>query len=305
MGANERIQPAQMPDQTGHYPYQLGMYHNDELAPQYVHTHRESDCRQGFLPIHSHPYVELSYVRSCRETEYVIGGNRYLLREGDVLLIPPGMLHGAVVTEAAGESCVRDVVWISPHFLNRLGQMHPNRRFYGTGDPHLLRTAGTQWACLGELFQKGITEREKRQFGWEGMVVGNTMQLLTQIFRAMVDQSLLILREEKSDLLFRVMDHVETHLGEKLTLESVAGQFDVSKSTISQMFRKRLDISFYSYLTKRRLIHAKGLIGQGTPLEQVGKQVGFKEHSAFYRAFRQEFGISPREYRASIRPEKG
>lgn len=288
---------------SGHYLYELGMYHNDELAPRYVQTHRETDRHPGLLPVHSHPFFELAWVRSCDGMEYFIGGERYLLRNGDILFIPPGVLHGAVLPQTPGEPLVRDVVWISPHLLNHLDQMHPNRRFYETGDSRLLRTEGTPWAGLGELFQRGITEREKRQFGWESMVLGNTMQLLTQVFRAMVDRSLLILREEKSDLLMRVLDYTEGHLGEKLTLESVAREFDVSRSTITQMFRKKLDVSFYSYLTRRRLTHAKSLIAAGVPLEQVGKQVGFKEHSAFYRAFRQEYGISPREYKQSISGE--
>ena len=32
-------------------------------------------------------------------------------------------------------------------------------------------------------------------------------------------------------------------------------------------------------------------------LEQVGEQVGFSDYSSFYRAFKQEYGISPRQYR--------
>lgn len=292
-------------DQAGHSPYELELYHNDELAPQYVQTHRETDQRSGILPIHSHPFFELAYVRGCREMNYVIGDGHYHLQTGDILFIPPGVLHGAVLPELPGDPCIRDVIWISPHFLNRMDQMHPNRRVYAAGDSQLLRTAGTEWAGLGELFEKGIMERERRLLGWEGMVAGNTMQILAQVFRAMVDCSLLILREEKPELLYRVMDYLENHLGEKLTLESVSREFDVSKSTITQMFRKRMDTSFYAWLTLRRLIHAKGLIAQGIPLEQVGKQVGFKEHSAFYRAFRQEFGISPREYRTASRTEEG
>lgn len=304
IGKKKDSPASRLPGPAEHYPYALGMIHNDELTPQYVQTHREIDFDSGTLPLHSHGFFELAYVRKCREMEYVIGGDQFRLQEGDVLFIPPGVLHGPVLQPENQAGCVRDVIWISQHFLNRLDQMHPNSRFYATGDSRLFRTAGTRWAYMGELFQNGITEREKRLFGWESVVVGNTMQLLSQLCRALLDQSVLILREEKSELLFRVMDFMENHLAEKLTLESVAQQFDVSKSTIIQMFRKKLDISFYAYLTKRRLTLAKALIARGTPLEQVGKQVGFKEHSAFYRAFKQEFGISPREYRNSRRTEE-
>ena len=46
---------------------------------------------------------------------------------------------------------------------------------------------------------------------------------------------------------------------------------------------------FYRYM--------KPLIEKGIPLEDVCLQVGFSDYSGFYRAFRQEYGISPRQYR--------
>lgn len=281
------------------------MYHQDRLAPYYVRIRRETNWNPEENQLHSHPFLELAWVKACPEGEYVIGECCYSLCPGDILIIPPGTLHGVRRTETLRASWVRDVVWISPHLLNRMDQTHPNRRFYETGDTRLLRTQGTSWAFLGELFSKGIEEWEAQRFGWEGMVLACGMQLLTQVTRAMLDRSLLVLREEKSDLLMGIVNHLEQHLGEKITLESVAQEFDVSKSTVTQLFRKRLDMSFYVYLTRRRLIHARGLIEAGGPLEQVGKQVGFKEHSAFYRAFRQEYGISPRDYKNSLRENTG
>lgn len=278
--------------------YAMGMLHSDELSPDLVSTHREADRTPYPLPVHSHQFLELAYIRSGPEMDYLIGSDTYRVRPGDVLLIPPEVLHGPVLPEDSPGERIRDVVWVSRHFLSRMSQLRPNVWFYASRDYHVFRTAGTRWAGIGELFEKGLAERQNRRFGWESAVVGNTMVLLSQLGRALLDASVLILKEDRAELLFRVMDYMENHLSDKLTLETVAAQFDVSKSTLTQMFRKKLDISFYSYLTKRRLTVAKSLIVRGTPLEQVGKQVGFKEHSAFYRAFKQEFGISPREYKS-------
>ena len=68
-------------------------------------------------------------------------------------------------------------------------------------------------------------------------------------------------------------------------------------STVSHLFRQKLGVSFYRYVTQRRLIAAKTLIEQGQPLEAVASQTGFLDYSGFYRAFKQEFCISPRQYR--------
>ena len=90
---------------------------------------------------------------------------------------------------------------------------------------------------------------------------------------------------------------LETNLHRRITLEDIARELYVSKSTLSQTFHQKLGISVHRYLTQRRLIAAKTLILEGWSLENIGIQVGFSDYSTFYRAFRQEYGISPRQFR--------
>ena len=61
--------------------------------------------------------------------------------------------------------------------------------------------------------------------------------------------------------------------------------------------KQKLGISFYRYVTQRRLIEAKTLIEKEIALEDVALQVGFEDYSGFYRAVKKEYGISPRQYR--------
>ena len=161
----------------------------------------------------------------------------------------------------------------------------------------LLRTGGTRWESLGELFRKGVREAEAQAPGWEMAVLGNSIQILSLLYRAFLDQSTAPMKAEKPELLDQVLAYVETHLAEKITLEDIARHFYVSESTISQTFRKKMGVPFHRCVTQRRLISAKALIEKGTALETVAHQVGFADYSSFYRAFRQEYGISPRQYR--------
>jgi len=110
---------------------------------------------------------------------------------------------------------------------------------------------------------------------------------------------------KKNALLDRITAYVEENLTEKITLERIASHFGVSVSSVTQLFQKKSQTTFHHFLTDRRMEMARTLILQGEPLESVGKQVGYQDHSTFYRAFRQTFGISPREYRKTVfREEK-
>lgn len=178
-----------------------------------------------------------------------------------------------------------------------VAQLFPGHVDTGPKNTNLFRTAGTKWESLGELFRKGVQESERQSPGWEAAVIGNTVTLLTNLKRALLDRSTSPLRAETPELLDQVMAYMEEHLTEKITLLDVARHFFVSEATITLTFRKKMGTSFHRCLNQRRLIAAKTLISEGVLLESVGEQVGFADYSTFYRAFKQEFGISPRQYR--------
>ena len=131
----------------------------------------------------------------------------------------------------------------------------------------------------------------------ESAVIGNTMVLVTNLARAYYDHTNLSLSAQPPELLDRAMAYIEDNLSAKITLSDTARHLYVSESTVSQTFRNKMGVSFHQCLTQRRLIAAKELIQKNVRLEEVGQRVGFPDYSTFYRAFKKEFGISPRQYR--------
>jgi len=108
---------------------------------------------------------------------------------------------------------------------------------------------------------------------------------------------------ERKNLLEQITAFVEANLSEKITLQMIASQFSVSVSTVTQLFQRKAETTFHGFVTGLRMEKARTLILQGLPLETVGKAIGYRDHSTFYRAFRQTFGISPREYRQLVSAE--
>lgn len=274
-------------------------YQELEMSSRFVDTHHDASWSNTGMTLHSHDFYEILYCCNSCGAEYLLGDKRYRLQKGDILFVPPGVGHRPILPENPPEPYHRDVLWLSRELMDRLVRDHPDESadFDLSTLTYLLRTEGTDWEHLGILFRRGVQQAERRPPSWEIAVLGNALQILAYMRQAAAQRDTKTLRAEAPQLTDRIMAYVEQHLAEKLTLADIAHQFFVSESTISQAFREKLGVSYYRHVTQRRLIAAKSLIQQGVPLEDVGRQVGFADHSTFYRAFRKEYGIAPRQYR--------
>lgn len=273
------------------------VYQELEMSSQFVNTHRDITYSGQIVSLHSHTYLEILYCHTGAHVEYLVGSDRYKLQKGDIILLAPGVSHRPIMPEVMTEPYIRDVLWVNPDFLASLEQIFPRTSVSNKNRSALIRTQNTQWAFLGELFQAGVQEEEQKKEGWEAIVLGNTLKILAYLDRAYTDRNTDILKAEKPELLDKVTAYIENHYSDHITVDELAHKFYVSSSTISHLFKQKMGLSLYHYITQRRLISAKNLISAGIPLEHVATQVGFSDYSTFYRAFKQEYGISPRQYR--------
>jgi len=271
------------------------VYQELEMTDPFVETHRDVSYSNSQLNLHSHTFYELLYCCNDCEAEYLVGADRYRLQKGDIVFVPPGISHRPLLPEHMPEPYRRYVLWISQDFIDRFAKLFAQEAgqiSYGT----LLRTGNNKWELLGGYFRRGVWEAEHQAPGWQAAIVGNTITLLTLMGRSIQERTASVLKAEKPDLLNEVMNYIELHLNEKITLEETAKHFYVSVSTITQLFRQKMGTSFYRCVTQRRLIAAKVRIGNGEALEDVSRAVGFADYSSFYRAFKKEYGITPRQY---------
>lgn len=269
------------------------VYQELEMDDPYVDTHEDPGSHPEAVQLHSHSFYEILYIYRGN-LQYLVGTERYRLQHGDMVLIPPGVSHRPMFSEAGQQIYHRYVLWLSPDFVSHISPCFAREDFRC---PSILRTAGTRWSGIGDRMKQGIRETERRKPGWQAMVYGNTMQVMTMLYRAVKDSKGLQLASETPALLDRILAYLEDNFHQHITLEQTARQFYVSASTVSTTFRREMGVSFHRCLTQRRLIAAKNLILGGAGLETVAELVGFSDYSAFYRAFKSEYGVSPKQFR--------
>ena len=272
------------------------LYRALEMTSPTVEFLRDEGSVMPISQLHAHPFYEVMFCGSNCGAEYLVGAQRYLLQRGDIILIPPGVSHAPLVRTNSGEAYQGCLLWVSRAFVEQLQQAFPYFREFHTLPGIQLRTGGTVWDFLEDLFRTAITESELRTPGWEAILTGLAIQILTHISRAVEDSAVPSATSKNPDTLDQILAYVETNLSKKITIEDIVNRFWISSGTIAHLFKNRLGISFYKYVTQRRLTTAKNLIREGMPMEKIAAKVGFGDYSAFYRAFKQECGMSLRQF---------
>ena len=96
-----------------------------------------------------------------------------------------------------------------------------------------------------------------------------------------------------------IREYLESNYPEPLTRESVAKQFYITPSYLSQLFQKEGNLKFNEHLTYIRLEKAKYFLkAYDLKIKEIAHQCGFSDHNYFCRIFKQRTARSPSEYRA-------
>lgn len=98
--------------------------------------------------------------------------------------------------------------------------------------------------------------------------------------------------------IYRILDYVEKHLSEDLSLEKISREFHYSKYYIERVFAHTYGKSFYQYVKARRLtVAAQELVETQKPIIEVAYDAHYSSQQAFTLAFHQEYLCTPQEYR--------
>ncbi|MDG0809843.1 helix-turn-helix domain-containing protein [Cohnella rhizosphaerae] len=90
------------------------------------------------------------------------------------------------------------------------------------------------------------------------------------------------------------------HFNRDIQLAEMANRVSMNYSYFSRLFKERTGLTFTAYLIKVRMEEARKLLQDPTlRINEVSDRVGYGNLYHFSRAFKNYFGMSPKEYRRS------
>lgn len=256
------------------------------------------------VELHHHDFYEIYFLISGNVT-YTIESRQYHVAPGNLLLISPQELHQICIQPDMSDY-ERFVLWVDPKLLSRLStplsDLTRNLNMSSPKQANLLQLKSEDRAQIYKLFEQLWQEMENESYGSDLLRNSLLIQLLVAINRLSASPST-VLEEvtNSSKAVSEVVDYINLHYHEPLSLDMLAEQVFVSKYHLSHEFNRQVGTSVYRYIQKKRLLNARQLLAQGKRPNEVYTSCGFTDYAGFYRAFRSEYQVSPREYAQSIR----
>jgi AraC family transcriptional regulator len=101
-----------------------------------------------------------------------------------------------------------------------------------------------------------------------------------------------------STRLRRVLEYVEAHLDEGISLSALAHESGTSPFHFSRLFKRRTGLAPHQFIIQKRMERARSLLSDADlSINEVAFRCGFSQQSHFTSTFRRTVGVSPSAYR--------
>ncbi len=246
-------------------------------------------CFYARTPEHTHPgYMFILYfndqiaVRLDRKT---LSG-----RPGRVFALSPGIPHQELPTDEP------------PRYIGMLISKRLFEKHYGLYSRKKPDVFNGVFIDPGEgllpLLKRFMIEADSGLPGRRAMLAALGVEICHSLIRAIVKAPAAKTRISDRVEVGRAIEHVHSHLDEKITVELMASAARLSPSHFSRIFKAETGKAPMEYVNDFRLERAKKLLLAGDrSVTEIAVECGFGSPSYLSACFQKEYKMTPREYR--------
>ncbi len=257
-----------------------GLIVSNSMTERVDPSHFESHCHQSY---------ELIYIWQG-DGKYIVEGVEYPLHPHTLLLVRPQEYH--YVSPKTDHPYERTVIHFTKGMLPELLRVHPlfteahSNYFPLTSPSHPLHAAF-------EALESAVSLAGGEPGGKTPEAEAFLHSTLSQILFLLTLQTPSAGISGESDLVLRVIEYLNAHLSEELSLDTLAREFFVSKYHLSRIFHAQTGAPIFTYFNTKRIALAREMLAEGENATTVALRLGYRDYSTFYRAFRKQTGGSP------------
>lgn len=245
---------------------------------------------------HFHPEWELIWLLDAPLT-VISGGEQLTAQPGELLLFQPGQIHELRKQEVGATFlCLQ----VSPELL------HLDRGLSVDGIALSACLTGEQMnsirSTLADIMAAYLNNDTHAGLYCLGRVSLLFHELLTSLPVRMVTREEILAREKQTKRMTALLRFVDENYMHKIRLSDFAEAEGFSLSYLSHFIKATLNQSFQEYVNSVRVNSAcKRMAAGEEKLTEIALESGFSDYRYFSGAFKKQFGMTPEQYRLSIR----
>ena len=238
-----------------------------------------------------------------QNAEHLFEGNLFHLNFGDILLIPPYLLHKSIYPKGpANNRIIINFMYPDDWLKHDLGYSEVLSLFQKK--EHIFRFSPEQRFVLFEKLNEIMTYSLSPEYTDSSlnhlMIHTKFVEFLYQLYM-LKDQNQYennISTSSATQKMYSIAAYIHQHFEEPLSLNMLAEKFYISPYYLSRRFKDTLHftVSDYIQITRIKNVQHK-LLTTNDKITDIAMGCGFSSFSQFNRTFHKISGVSPREYR--------
>lgn len=270
--------------------YEKQGYLYDDFRMFHLKDHEKRE-----FEFHYHDFYKILFFIKGKVT-YNVEGKNYNLKPFDMVLISQGEIHKPEVSFE--EPYERVIFYVSREFFQKYKTQDYDLEYCFKLAQVEKRNVIRFSALENSLFVDIISKMKEKAFGKEyaSKLYGDALflEFLIELNRCCIDGrgGFEKLTSCNSKML-EIIEYINTHLKDRLDVEHLADKFYISKYHMMRAFKKETGYSVHQYITEKRILLAKKLIDSGMSASHACHECGFRDYSAFSRAFKSRLAQPP------------
>ena len=241
---------------------------------------------------HYHDFHKVVIFLSGKVT-YHIEGKAYHLKPWDILLVSRHAIHKSEID--ASVPYERFILWIKNDIPNK--QLLQCFQKASDRSYNLVRLNSSLQEKLKDVLFELEASARTEAFGKDILTQALFQEFMVYLNRIFLEKQYIFDKKSYSydSQIANILKYINHHLGEDLSVDALASRHYISKYHLMRKFKEETGYTLHNYVINKRLLQARTLISEGTPILKAAHESGFAEYSTFSRAYRKQFGKAPSE----------